>query len=551
MHNLYPALLWAAIAALWALPASAQSHFTNCAARTGTSATVIVPAESAPKVNDQPLKAGSEIALFSASGLCVGVAVWEGSATGITVWGDDAVTSETDGMKQGEPLRFRVWDGGEVYAGKAVKVAYKEQPFFGTKGLYERDKLFLLASLRVDPPVSSGDNPVTEAPSSPSSSEEGLSYAYYEGTWKSLPDFSSETPVKTGTASRITPSMRKRNDKFGLRFTGYVKVPSDGKYTFYTRSDDGSRLWIGGKQVVDNDGQHAPRERSGKVKLSAGWHAIRAAFFERAGGEVMEVYWKGPGLAKEQIPSKYLATAQPSSEDRENSGKRIQLDLRVMLRGPYSWKKHSMSTTLNDRGYLPQRQPYAQSRFKGTPLYFNGDKKKRSKRFFRKHRNVVDYVLLELRSGRKAKSVVKRRAALLLKNGKVVDLDGKSRVTFDGVKEGKYYVVVRHRNHLSVMSRKAVRFKNGRGRYDFTKGRKQAYGKRAMVPLGKSGYAMKVGDGNLSGSVTASDMFKVWFPQRGNKGYRQGDYNLSGRVAGDDRIVFWSPNGTSSHVPER
>ena len=62
---------------------------------------------------------------------------------------------------------------------------------------------------------------------------------------------------------------------------------------FATISDDGSRLWIDGKIVVDNWGLHGSRKRTGKVELKAGWHDFRATHFENGGGASMIVKWQG------------------------------------------------------------------------------------------------------------------------------------------------------------------------------------------------------------------------------------------------------------------
>src|SRR5688572_28996510 len=55
-----------------------------------------------------------------------------------------------------------------------------------------------------------------------------------------------------------------------IRWNGTIKVPKDGKYKFFLESDDGSRLFIGGKQVVDNNGLHGMEEKEGEVELKAG-----------------------------------------------------------------------------------------------------------------------------------------------------------------------------------------------------------------------------------------------------------------------------------------
>jgi len=73
----------------------------------------------------------------------------------------------------------------------------------------------------------------------------GLDYRCYEGTWDSLPDFTTLRPVKTGVATNFDFNVRTRNDSVGLEFSGYLKIPRDGTYTFHAASDDGSRLFVG------------------------------------------------------------------------------------------------------------------------------------------------------------------------------------------------------------------------------------------------------------------------------------------------------------------
>lgn len=73
----------------------------------------------------------------------------------------------------------------------------------------------------------------------------GLDYRCYEGDWRRLPDFQRLQPVKTGAVADFDLSVKTRNQKVGLQFTGYLEVPREGLYTFWTRSDDGSRMFIG------------------------------------------------------------------------------------------------------------------------------------------------------------------------------------------------------------------------------------------------------------------------------------------------------------------
>ena len=78
-------------------------------------------------------------------------------------------------------------------------------------------------------------------------------------------------------------------DRYAVRYTGVINVSVAGVYTFYTRSDDGSKLLINGTEVVDNDGLHGSRERNGNITLAAGTHTITVLFFENTGGDFLEV----------------------------------------------------------------------------------------------------------------------------------------------------------------------------------------------------------------------------------------------------------------------
>ena len=66
--------------------------------------------------------------------------------------------------------------------------------------------------------------------------------------------------------------------------------------------------------------------------------------------------------------------------------------------------------------------------------------------------SVVDWVLVELRTGTASGTKVATRAAFLKSDGTIVDTNGISPLQFTGLGDGNYYVVVRHRNHLAIMS---------------------------------------------------------------------------------------------------
>ncbi|WKN42320.1 PA14 domain-containing protein [Tunicatimonas pelagia] len=149
---------------------------------------------------------------------------------------------------------------------------------------------------------------VTTSPNPPAAGN-GLNYKYYHGAWSQLPDFGKLSAEKQGTVANFSLNPRQQNSNFGFAFTGYIQIEKQGSYTFYTASDDGSQLFIDNKRIVDNDGLHGKQERSGSVSLSAGMHAIKVVYFERSGGEVLEVKYQGPGVNKQQIPNDVLFTS--------------------------------------------------------------------------------------------------------------------------------------------------------------------------------------------------------------------------------------------------
>ena len=134
----------------------------------------------------------------------------------------------------------------------------------------------------------------------------GVHYEYYQGSWSALPNFDALTPVAEGTTSTFNIGVRLRDNDFGLRFTGCILIETPGEYTFYTASDDGSKLYINGAQIVDNDGLHGTTTKSGSITLAAGHHDIVVTFFEKGGGQSLTASWSGPGLAKETIPASVL-----------------------------------------------------------------------------------------------------------------------------------------------------------------------------------------------------------------------------------------------------
>jgi hypothetical protein len=112
--------------------------------------------------------------------------------------------------------------------------------------------------------------------------------------------------VATGVTSTFDIYLREQNDYFGFQYEGFILLPEDGIYSFYTDSDDGSRLYIDGTMVVENDGLHGMNEERGSIALRSGYHPIRVTFFEKGGGNQLKVSYQGPNIEKQNIPPNIL-----------------------------------------------------------------------------------------------------------------------------------------------------------------------------------------------------------------------------------------------------
>ena len=120
--------------------------------------------------------------------------------------------------------------------------------------------------------------------------EPGLVFSYYEGRFRRLPDFSKEKVLKTGVVADFDIiSIRDTADAYALVFDGLIWASSNGIYTFYCSSDDGSRILIDDRQILINDGLHEMKEATGQAALQKGFHRIRLEYFDYGGAEGLDV----------------------------------------------------------------------------------------------------------------------------------------------------------------------------------------------------------------------------------------------------------------------
>jgi hypothetical protein len=209
------------------------------------------------------------------------------------------------------------------------------------------------------------------------------------------------------------------------------------------------------------------------------------------------------------------------------------VNAKIYLEGPFSGS--TMSTALRTGNLIPLTQPY-----NIAPFTFTG-----TENVVSIPANVVDWVLLELRTGTGSASRVARRAAFIRNDGVIVDLNGTSPVSFPTAPLGNYFIVIHHRNHLSVMTPSAVTLSQSSTLYDFSTGLTQYFGGSAKA-LGGGRFGMYGGDYSSDGFLDAADFIgpdnDVFLT-----GYRKSDLNLDGFVdvsdfAFPDNNVFIGTN---------
>ncbi len=138
----------------------------------------------------------------------------------------------------------------------------------------------------------------------------GLQGQYYDNI-----DFTNMKLTRTDATVNFnwasgSPAATMAADTFSVRWTGQVEAQFSQTYTFYTHSDDGVRLWVDGRLLINNWTNHAVTENSGSIALVAGRrYAVKMEFYERGGLAVAKLLWSSPSTAKGVIPQSRLFAA--------------------------------------------------------------------------------------------------------------------------------------------------------------------------------------------------------------------------------------------------
>lgn len=133
----------------------------------------------------------------------------------------------------------------------------------------------------------------------------GLIRSEFEGNWSRVPTFDSLKPARTSLSKTVDTSDLEGKDNYAVHFRGVLRVPSDGEYTFFLGSDDGSWLKLAGVMFIDNDGLHAFSFKQGRIKLKKGDYAFEVGFFEQGGADKLQLDVETAGIRR-PVPSEWL-----------------------------------------------------------------------------------------------------------------------------------------------------------------------------------------------------------------------------------------------------
>lgn len=212
------------------------------------------------------------------------------------------------------------------------------------------------------------------------------------------------------------------------------------------------------------------------------------------------------------------------------------LKIKVMLEGAI---RSNLLMTTGLTNYLPEQQPYG-----GIPWNYEG-----TEQVAGIPAGVVDWLLIELRRAKSAleatnQTTFARRAGFVLTDGRVVDLDGSSALRFPEVVLGdgeKLYVVVRHRNHLPIMSASEAVLTTEGYVYDFTTSVEAALGGSYGYKLKYGVPVMVAGDSDRDGNIFVSD-YNGWASGFGlTKGYYSWDFDFDSNIFVSD-YNYWAIN---------
>lgn len=220
------------------------------------------------------------------------------------------------------------------------------------------------------------------------------------------------------------------------------------------------------------------------------------------------------------------------------------LDLKVYLEGAYNGTNMNIAST----SIFPENQPFNQS-----PWNYNGNES--SSGYI--PNNITDWVLVELRetSGNANLAIpetkIWEQACLLLNDGTIINAVDFDLPKIDFSINENVYAIIRHRNHLDIISENPLVLADSLYIYNFAAAEDQVFGATiGYKELSPNVWGMVSGDANGDWIIDQLDK-DMWINQVGNSGYLPADFNMNTQIDNSDKTEYWFINqGYTSPIPE-
>jgi hypothetical protein len=149
----------------------------------------------------------------------------------------------------------------------------------------------------------------------------GVRGDYFKGMNFESPVLNRIDPQIRFSWSESAPDPAVGADSFSVRWTGEIEAAFTETYTFYTNSDDGIRLWVDGKQLINNWTDHGVTENRGKIDLLAGQtYGFVLEYYENTGSAIVDLSWESPHTPKQIIPQAALSLPLKARNARPANG---------------------------------------------------------------------------------------------------------------------------------------------------------------------------------------------------------------------------------------
>lgn len=323
---------------------------------------------------------------------------------------------------------------------------------------------------------------------------------------------------------------------------GFYDSPATTDTVTVTNTPSWSDLWISG--IIEAEASGAPLFDQNKRVVG---HIIdtdqtcETVTTAPTWSAKFSVNWNGPTSAtrlRDWLDPADTAITLNGYDPNASAATSLQVRLKAMLQGPYDSGTGMMNASLNDSGMVPLAEPYS-----ALGYSFVGDgqgvETAQSVLDVTGPYEVVDWIVVELRDKNNPSVVLASRPALLRRDGSIVDLDGVSNVQFADQPVDDYYVAVRHRNHLGIITATAHALSDDVSLLDLSDGSTVLLGDSATNDIAGV-HCMWSGDVNMDDVVrytgAQNDRDPILFliggldPTHTVTGYHQEDMNMDGVV---------------------